>query len=268
MIKFKFVKANEKKYRLLGVVYGETFAWYRQMALKPAQVSAFVQRLTVYIHTSAYNDRESMRFKFKFMLMVKFSKSFSPHPTARILTKQFVLPFLLGLKFKLASLLPIVFWLLILLCKKGMFLLKAGVFLSGLLGFNSLFSLGAFAPHLGLHGGIGGGGGLLHQPIGGGIGGIGGIGLGGYGQQQYGGVSSGYYKSPRDKLVPSETAENIVVAPQNDNFYDYEKKVYHQTDRTGKMQLDQLDDDQFVVRHRSEDNHHNAYRNFAWQTRV
>jgi hypothetical protein len=177
--------------------------------------------------------------------------------TARILTKQFVLPLLLGLKFKLASLLPLVFWILILLCKKGLFILKFGAFLSGILGFGSVFSLSGLLPHLALGAG-------LHQPSLLNVDGLGAFGHHGHHHHhQYNDhLSSGYYKSPRDKLIPAETTENVVVVPQNDNFYDYEKKVYL-NERTSKMH--ERDDTQFEDR--SEQNN-NAYRNFAWQTRI
>ncbi|XP_055585980.1 uncharacterized protein LOC129738745 [Uranotaenia lowii] len=88
--------------------------------------------------------------------------------TARILTRNFVVPFLLGLKFNLATLLPLVFGGLILLSKKALILGKIALFVSGLFGYGSIFS-----PGIGLgfpYGGLGGASGLSgygfsHRPF-------------------------------------------------------------------------------------------------------
>ncbi|XP_052562066.1 uncharacterized protein LOC120430148 [Culex pipiens pallens] len=62
--------------------------------------------------------------------------------TARVLTRNFVVPFLLGLKFNLATLLPLIFGGLILLSKKALILGKIALFVSGLFGYGSLFTPG------------------------------------------------------------------------------------------------------------------------------
>ncbi|KAJ8684349.1 hypothetical protein QAD02_020141 [Eretmocerus hayati] len=58
----------------------------------------------------------------------------------RLLMRQLILPFLLGFKFNLASLLPLVFGLLIIITKKALILSKIAIFVAGLLGWNSLMS--------------------------------------------------------------------------------------------------------------------------------
>ncbi|OXU24918.1 hypothetical protein TSAR_003502 [Trichomalopsis sarcophagae] len=60
--------------------------------------------------------------------------------TGRLLMRQLVLPFLLGFKFNLASLLPLLFGMLIIITKKALLLTKVALFIAGLLGWNSLFS--------------------------------------------------------------------------------------------------------------------------------
>lgn len=56
-----------------------------------------------------------------------------------------LLPFLLGFKFNLASLIPLMFGFLVIVTKKALLLTKVALFVSGLLGWNTLFS-GASAP--------------------------------------------------------------------------------------------------------------------------
>ncbi|KZC11138.1 hypothetical protein WN55_02499 [Dufourea novaeangliae] len=58
----------------------------------------------------------------------------------RQVMRQLLLPFLLGFKFNLASLIPLLFGFLLLLTKKALILTKIALFISGLLGWNSLFS--------------------------------------------------------------------------------------------------------------------------------
>lgn len=67
------------------------------------------------------------------------------------MTKKFVLPFLLGIKFNLATLLPLILGAIILISKKAAWLSKLALFISGLFGLGGIYSLGA------LGGGIGGG---------------------------------------------------------------------------------------------------------------
>lgn len=59
--------------------------------------------------------------------------------TGRLLMRQLVLPFLLGFKFNLASLLPLLFGMLIIITKKALLLTKVALFIAGMLGWNSLF---------------------------------------------------------------------------------------------------------------------------------
>lgn len=57
--------------------------------------------------------------------------------------RHLLLPFLLGFKFNLASLIPLLFGVLLLVTKKALLLTKVALFVSGLLGWNSLFSSAA-----------------------------------------------------------------------------------------------------------------------------
>ncbi|XP_017139510.1 uncharacterized protein LOC108153926, partial [Drosophila miranda] len=95
-------------------------------------------------------------------------------PTAgRLLAKQYLLPFLLGLKFNLVALVPLLFAGICLLLKKSLFLVKLAVYVSSFLGFGGVVSsLGGLG---GLGGGLGGfdsfGGGSNfgfhgHRPVG------------------------------------------------------------------------------------------------------
>ncbi|XP_076547152.1 DUF1676 domain-containing protein Osi10b [Osmia lignaria lignaria] len=62
--------------------------------------------------------------------------------------RHLLIPFLLGFKFNLVSLIPLLFGLLLLFTKKALLLTKIALFISGLLGWNSLFST-ASAPYPG-----------------------------------------------------------------------------------------------------------------------
>ncbi|XP_044571827.1 uncharacterized protein LOC123257298 [Drosophila ananassae] len=75
--------------------------------------------------------------------------------TGRLLAKQYLLPFLLGLKFNLVALVPLLFAGICLLLKKSLFLVKLAVYVSSFLGLGGVFgSLGGLG---GLGGGFGGG---------------------------------------------------------------------------------------------------------------
>lgn len=54
--------------------------------------------------------------------------------------RHLLIPFLLGFKFNLASMIPLMFGLLLLLTKKALLLTKIALLISGLLGWNSLSS--------------------------------------------------------------------------------------------------------------------------------
>ncbi|XP_058839417.1 uncharacterized protein LOC131694913 [Topomyia yanbarensis] len=91
---------------------------------------------------------------------------FEEKSTARILKRNFIVPFLLGLKFNMATLLPLVFGGLILLSKKALILGKIALFVSGLFGYGSIFSPGigyGFVPP-GLGAGFGSFGGFPQRP--------------------------------------------------------------------------------------------------------
>uniref|UniRef100_A0A903Z0F2 Protein osiris 10 n=1 Tax=Anopheles minimus TaxID=112268 RepID=A0A903Z0F2_9DIPT len=182
---------------------------------------------------------------------------FEEKSTARILTKSFIVPFLLGLKFNLATLLPLVFGGLILLSKKALILGKIALFLSGLFGYGSFLTPSLYG------GGFGG--------YGGGFSGHGGIGGFGFGskpfrynnpladspdfdshQQQHhqhhhhhddyhgGGVShdshtsGGYYKKKDKFLNLDERVEPQTASSLVDKFYEYEKQQMLK-DRTARL---------------------------------
>ncbi|XP_063229008.1 uncharacterized protein LOC134534464 [Bacillus rossius redtenbacheri] len=78
--------------------------------------------------------------------------------TGRLLVRRLVLPFLVGAKISLATLVPLFFLALALIAKKAVLLGKLAVLASGFLGFNSLFLLQQppqfqpqFQPELPLH---------------------------------------------------------------------------------------------------------------------
>ncbi|KAK0089226.1 hypothetical protein PV325_008355 [Microctonus aethiopoides] len=58
----------------------------------------------------------------------------------RMLMRSLVLPFLLGFKFSLSSLIPLVFGIILLITKKALFLTKIALMLSGILGWNAFVS--------------------------------------------------------------------------------------------------------------------------------
>lgn len=171
------------------------------------------------------------------------------------------MPFLLGLKFNLITILPLFFAGIILLCKKAAFLGKIALFVSGLFGYGSAFSLGSLfgfgtgGAAGGWYGGgpgyYGGGGGGINRPVvHDGI-------SGGYPDILAG--PGGYYKAQdikRDHSAPSSVADPPPPAPSiNDNFYDFEKKIQLQ-DRNTKLYEKDLD----------AESSRNGYRTFVWNT--
>lgn len=185
---------------------------------------------------------------------------------ARVLAKQFILPFLLSLKLNLITILPLIFAGILLLLKKAMFLGKFALFITGLLGFGNLFSFGQFGGinsffptpfrpfgnHHGPLGDIGGFGG------GGGLGGLGGIGGGGGG----GGLNGGYYKSasPSAPITFHEFATTEKDTQYADQFYNFEKKILQNKspeksfEKEPKTQMNE------------QSGRANTYRNFVWQS--
>lgn len=175
---------------------------------------------------------------------------------ARILTRQFVVPFLLGIKFNLMTILPLLFAGIILLLKKAVFLGKFAMFITGLLGFGNLLSIGQFGgvnsfssyfqqpnrPFGGHHHGPFG------DPIAGG-------GLGG------GGLSGGYYKSSGHgaPITFHEFATTEKDLQYADQFYNFEKKVLqNKAEKTLEKESKQSTTEQ--------SGRANAYRNFVWQS--
>ncbi|XP_048507081.1 uncharacterized protein LOC125500034 [Athalia rosae] len=75
--------------------------------------------------------------------------------TGQAIVRNLVLPFLLGFKFNLVSLIPLLFGALLLVSKKVFILAKIAIFLSGIFGWNSLYGGGggSHGPHH--HGGGG-----------------------------------------------------------------------------------------------------------------
>ncbi|KAH8359148.1 hypothetical protein KR093_004710 [Drosophila rubida] len=75
--------------------------------------------------------------------------------TGRLLAKQYLLPFLLGLKFNLVALVPLLFAGICLLLKKSLFLAKLAIYVSSFLGLGGV--LGTLGGGFGGLGGLGGG---------------------------------------------------------------------------------------------------------------
>lgn len=204
-----------------------------------------------------------------FINIILFSYSISII-SARILTRQFLLPFLLGIKFNLVTILPLIFAGIILLCKKAALLGKFALFISGLLGFGSIFSMANFGGFGGGFGGGGGGGGFLNG-LGGGFHGVrphrphffaDNVDVGvntGLGSGQHDPLSGGYFKSD-DKRLAAKPITPIHETTQdeiNDNFYDYEKKVLLQDRNTKLFEKD-------AAASSTQERSPNIYRNFAW----
>ncbi|XP_037815055.1 uncharacterized protein LOC119605809 [Lucilia sericata] len=189
--------------------------------------------------------------------------------TARILTKQYLLPFLLGFKFNLVALVPILFTIICLLLKKSLFIAKLVVYISSILGIGGVAgALGTLGGGLGglFGGGHGFGGGIPPPPppppfrghafAGGNFGAAAGGGLypgkntvySQYEQDELQHISP--YKRQDRKVVFEKTRENtgrintssnvrstvapVIATPAPDRFYEYEKQVLMQ-DRSGKL---------------------------------
>ncbi|XP_077287701.1 osiris 10a [Arctopsyche grandis] len=76
--------------------------------------------------------------------------------TVRLLTRQLLVPFLLGFKFQLSTLMPILFGLMVIVSKKALILAKIAVLASGIFGYNSLFGgNGGYGQGGGYYGGHG-----------------------------------------------------------------------------------------------------------------
>ncbi|KAL5284813.1 hypothetical protein ACFFRR_006868 [Megaselia abdita] len=152
--------------------------------------------------------------------------------TARVVATRYLLPFLLGIKFNLATIIPLIFGAVVLLLKKATFLAKLALYISTLFGVGGAFTLANLAGGSlgGGIGGIGGGGGHYHhQSFGGGLGGFSPIkSSSSYAATDaydsgYGGLLRNERQFNFDK--PRSTNEPIST---HDKFYDYEKNVLGQ----------------------------------------
>lgn len=159
----------------------------------------------------------------------------------------------------MVTIVPLIFAAIILLCKKAAFLGKFALFITGLLGFGSLFSLNGLAGGLsGLGGGFGGG-------LGGGLGSFGHkpIFSDGIVHNDHGTLSGGYYKidNPNEyRKVPQHANSDPRKEELVDNFYDYEKKVLL-TDRNNPFKKE------FKFKANEEQQQQQPeYRAFTWKT--
>ncbi|BFF92972.1 uncharacterized protein DMAD_10912 [Drosophila madeirensis] len=159
----------------------------------------------------------------------------------RLLAKQYLLPFLLGLKFNLVALVPLLFAGICLLLKKSLFLVKLAVYVSSFLGLGGVVSsLGGLGG--GLSGGLGGFGGFGggssfgfqgHRPVGHFPGKTTVFGHGDelhhQQQQQYDVHEASPYRRSERKVrfeqprAAAETTEKP-QAPTEDRFYDFEQQ--------------------------------------------
>lgn len=142
------------------------------------------------------------------------------------MSKKFILPFLLGLKFNLATLLPIILGVIILISKKAALLSKLALFISGLFGVGAggLLGLGAlggggFGSGLGSFGGHTGGFGIHHPP---------------FYEHGHIGAYKGFANDPRVE------DEKVV-----DNFYDYDKK-HLLKDRSSRLYEREVDQEKHL----------------------
>lgn len=157
------------------------------------------------------------------------------------------MPFLLGLKFNLIALVPLIFAIICLLLKKSLFFAKLAIYISSVLGVGgAIGTLGSLSGLGGIFSGFGGA--LAHgHPLGlnaaaAGIGAPGGYFPGKttvynqYDEDEFH-HNSPYkrtdrkinFNKPRELVPPLET-----TALPSDRFYDYEKKLTI-LDRSGKM---------------------------------
>ncbi|XP_043065037.1 uncharacterized protein LOC122320751 [Drosophila ficusphila] len=170
---------------------------------------------------------------------------FEEPSTGRLVAKQYLLPFLLGLKFNLVALVPLLFAGICLLLKKSLFLVKLAIYVSSFLG------LGGIMGGLGGLGGLGGGfGGANFASFGGSNFGFGGFNghrpLGhfpgkttvfGQGQDEFHHQydvheASPYRRSerkirfeqPRVAETPVQATPSHPKPPTQDRFYDFENQ--------------------------------------------
>uniref|UniRef100_T1H3B1 Uncharacterized protein n=1 Tax=Megaselia scalaris TaxID=36166 RepID=T1H3B1_MEGSC len=147
--------------------------------------------------------------------------------TARVVASRYLLPFLLGIKFNLATIIPLLFGAVVLLLKKATFLAKLAVYVSTLFGVGGAFTLANLGGGLGGGLGFGGGGHFQHHSFGGGGGG----GFGGFSpiksSASYGAADSydtgyGLLRNERQFKFDKPRSTNEPVSTY-DKFYEYEK---------------------------------------------
>lgn len=145
-----------------------------------------------------------------------------------------------------------------LLLKKAMFLGKFAMFITGLLGFGNLLSLGG---QFGGFGGLGGIGVQPNRPFGGGFGG-GGLGSFGNHHHQGGfndGLGGGYYKHSGGNPVTFNEFSLSEKDPQYaDQFYNYEKKLL-------QTKSDKLFEKDPKTATSEQPGRANSQRSFVWQ---
>ncbi|KAH8383733.1 hypothetical protein KR009_010241 [Drosophila setifemur] len=191
---------------------------------------------------------------------------FEDPTTGRLLAKQYLMPFLLGLKFNLVALVPLLFAGICLLLKKSLFLVKLAVYVSSFLGLGGVLgSLGGLAGGGGFGGGNFGGFGGSNFGFGGGFHGHRPVGhfpgkatVFGHGDELHHQYDvhepSPYRRSERKvRFEQPRAAEAVVQAsapsqspiklPNQDRFYDFE----HQRRPSNKM-LEQEQEGEVIMR--------------------
>lgn len=149
------------------------------------------------------------------------------------MSRKFVLPFLLGLKFNLATLLPLILGAIILISKKAALLSKLALFISGLFGLGGIASFGALGAE-----GFGGGSG-----------------------HGYGYYKPPYYQDPGHVGVYKILENNTPRTQEEigDHFYDYDKK-HLLKDRSSRLYEREIDHEK-QVKYRPTNQ-----RSFVWAT--
>jgi hypothetical protein len=165
------------------------------------------------------------------------------------MTRKFVLPFLLGIKFNLATLLPLILGAIILISKKAAFLSKLALFISGLFGLGGIASLGGIQDYGYAHNyGYGyrpgvfadAGAAALHQP---------------HHHHQF---ASPY------KVLETNTPRDPDIS--DDHFYDFEKKQLLK-ERSGRFYVERdFDTDKQQQPHTKYRSATTNQRNFVWQS--
>lgn len=158
------------------------------------------------------------------------------------------------------TILPLLFAGIILLLKKAVFLGKFAMFITGVLGFGNLLSIGQFngvnyQPNRpfgfgGFGGGLGGGSHHHHGSFGP---------LSDSGSYGSGGLSGGYYKSSGAPISFNEFATTEKDPPFADQFYNFEKKMLsNKSDKSFEK------DPKLPIAEQS--GRSNTHRNFVWQS--